>query len=118
MTRDSKAWWFFIGGSVLAALTTHFDLLHRAVPILPVWVDPMLELISMLTGVVSGVLRMSPLPISPEGRVEQASKRVDALGAAQEVVTGAAIKMNRAADATDRAAVAASDAKKAVDKVG
>ncbi len=117
MTRDSSLWWWFIGASVLTALTTHFDLLHAAIPILPTWVDPLLELCAMLAGTVSGIMRMSPLPISPEGRVDAAKKNAVQADAASVAVVDAAKAMATAAIVTDVAADKAKVAKDAVDKV-
>ncbi len=117
MTRDSGLWWWVMGGAVITALTTHFDLLHRAIPFLPLWVDPLLELSGILCAAGSGVMRMSPLPISQEGRQQAIKTKATLAGSAQRAVAQAAVEMDKAAVATDKAAVAAEGAQKAVDKV-
>lgn len=110
MTRDSKLWWVVIAGSVLTAMTGHFDLLHKAFPTMPVYVDAQIELVSMIIGIVSGVMRMSPLPISSEGRTEAIRLKAEQADTAHVAATNAAITADAAATATALAADAAAEA--------
>ena len=68
MTRDSRLWWVLILGAVLASLSTQTALLSGAFPWWGPPHDARLQLASLLVGVVSGVLRMSPLELSAKGR--------------------------------------------------
>lgn len=64
LTRDSIAWVFTAAGSLLAALLGHFDLLTKAFPGLSLIWQARIELFSFLISVVSGILMVSPLPLS------------------------------------------------------
>ncbi len=118
ITRDSHFWWFVMGGSLLIAVSSRFDLLD---PLLPVQhtqtIHAVIELLAYLAGVSAGVLRMSPLPISQEGRQQAIKTKAELAGSAQRAVAQAAVEMDKAAVATDKAAEAAEGAQKAVDKV-
>ena len=77
MTRDSRIWTLMIIAAVLANLSSSFGLLHEAFPWMTPAHDARIELASMLIGTLAGVLRMSPLPISPRGRARQIQKQND-----------------------------------------
>ncbi len=121
MTRDSRWWWVVIGGAIATALTGHFDLLHRAFPSLPASVDAQIELLAMITGVLSGVMRMSPLPISDRGRAHAIKKKVrsaEKAAVAAGVAAGAADTAAKAsAVAVDAAKIASTESTKAADTV-
>jgi hypothetical protein len=77
MTRDSAVWVVVIVSGLLTFLMGHFGLLVDAFPGLsPAW-EARIELAAGLLSVVAGVLRMSPLPISPDGRDRAIAKEVD-----------------------------------------
>lgn len=78
MTRDSKLWWLWIAVAVITAISSRMDLID---PLLPAQhtdkVHALIELLALIAGIVGGVMRMSPLPISPEGRVDAIRKDVE-----------------------------------------
>ncbi len=111
VTRDSHVWWFVIAAAVITGLPMHFDLLHKAIPVLPVWVDSLIELFAWGIGVAAGVMRMSPLPISPEGRANIVEKNAAKADTATVAATVAAVKAGEAVQATTEAAAAAEVAK-------
>lgn len=113
MTRDSKLWWLAIAGAVLTGITGHFSLLHDAFPGLPVWVDAQVEFWAYMIGILAGLMRMSPLPISPEGRTDMIRKSAVKADTASVAATVAAVKAGEAVQATaiaSDAAALASDA--------
>lgn len=68
-TRDSKAWWFLMGAAIITAISSRMDILD---PLLPAQhtdkAHALIELLSLIVGVASGVMKASPLPLSDEGR--------------------------------------------------
>lgn len=71
MKRDSRLWWLLITGGVATALTAHPDLLDRAFAGEP---SAIVETVAIVASVAGGVMRMSPLPISTEGRMRAIAK--------------------------------------------
>jgi hypothetical protein len=77
MTRDSAFWIVLMVSGVLTFLLGHFGLLQDAFPSLgPSW-EARIELAAGCLSVIAGVLRMSPLPISPDGREKAIARDVD-----------------------------------------
>ena len=78
MTRDSKLWWLWIAVAVITAVSSRMDLID---PLLPAAhtdkAHALIELLALIAGIVGGVMRMSPLPISPEGRTDAIRKDVE-----------------------------------------
>lgn len=71
MTRDSQLWWIVMGGAVLMSVSSRMDLIDRLIPsVHQNWVHALIELVALIVVAVAGVMRMSPLPISPAGRTE------------------------------------------------
>jgi len=68
MKRDSRLWWFVIAASVMTAVSTNLELVRRAFPGLTDSGEATIELVAMLVGIVAGLMRMSPLPLSDKGR--------------------------------------------------
>lgn len=68
-TRDSKAWWFLMGAAIITAISSRMDILD---PLLPAEhtdkAHALIELLSLIVGVASGVMKASPLPLSDQGR--------------------------------------------------
>lgn len=74
-SRDGAVWWVGIVGALLVFFSDQFGLLQAAFPgIDPVWAAR-IKFASALIGIVSGYLRMSPLPLSPTS--ELAGKGAD-----------------------------------------
>lgn len=75
MNRDSKFWWVMMLGAIVMAVSSRMDLID---PLLPPQhtdkVHALIELLSLITGIVSGKMSMSPLPISDEGRMKAIAK--------------------------------------------
>jgi len=66
VTRDSTSLLVAFVTAASIFLGSHFDLLHKAFPLITeVW-QARLELIAAIGGFVTGYLRMSPLPLSPD----------------------------------------------------
>ncbi len=69
ITRDSKLWWLVMASALVTAVSSRMELID---PLLPAahtdTVHAVIELLALVVGVVGGVMRMSPLPISPAGR--------------------------------------------------
>ena len=68
MTRDSRLWCVLIVAAVLTSLSTQTALLSGAFPWWGPPHDARLQLASFVVGVVSGLMRMSPLELSAKGR--------------------------------------------------
>jgi Na+-transporting methylmalonyl-CoA/oxaloacetate decarboxylase gamma subunit len=118
MTRDSHWWWVVMGGALIIGVSSRMDLLD---PLLPVQhtatVHAFIELLAYLVGIASGVMRMSPLPISPEGRADIVEKNAAKADTATVAATVAAVKAGEAVQATtaaaDAAQIASDESKKA-----
>lgn len=106
ITRDHWGWWVGIAASVLLALTGHFDLLHRAFPAMSSAWDARLELASMIAGIGAGVMRMSPLPISDQGKQQIQQQQLQSSEKAQVAAAVAEQASAHAAKAADAAAAA------------
>ena len=69
MTRDSHWWYVAMASAVIAAVASRMNLID---PLLPAQhtaaVHSVIELLALITGVVSGFMKASPLPISDQGR--------------------------------------------------
>jgi hypothetical protein len=116
MTRDSYVWWAVMAAAVITGLPAHFDLLHKAIPVMPSWVDGLIELLAWAIGVVAAKMSMSPLPISQEGRTEAIQRNAVNAGAANVAANVAAVTADQAATATAKAADAADIAKTIAEK--
>jgi uncharacterized membrane protein HdeD (DUF308 family) len=70
-TRDSQAWWWVIAGAVITAVAAQTSIID---PLLPAAhtekVHAWINLAAMIVGVVGGVMKASPLPISDAGRLK------------------------------------------------
>lgn len=68
MTRDSKFWWVGIVMAVLVSISSRWDLID---PLLPAQhtdkVHALIELISLIVGIVSGKMATSPLKGENDG---------------------------------------------------
>lgn len=73
--RDSPLWWWCIAASILTALSTRLELIHRAFPQMGDSMATWIELAAFVVGIVSGVMRASPLPISDRGRAAAITRR-------------------------------------------
>ena len=70
MTRDSKLWWFLMGGAVLTILSSRMDLIDRIIGHRD-WVHASIELAALVVFGAAGVMRASPIhAISDEGRAK------------------------------------------------
>ncbi len=112
MTRDSNGWLWIIAGSILTAVASRLDLID---PLVPVVYHPqahaLIELLAMVVGIVAGLARMSPLPISNEGRRASIREKSETLDRAASASLDAAVKVEKAVGANIAAAQAAEDAK-------
>lgn len=112
MTRDSNGWWWVMAGAVLTAVATRLDLLDALFPEnYHKQVHAVVELAALITGIFAGIARMSPLPISPEGRSELIQKKGEQMDDANIAAAVASIKAEKAVEATTEAAEAAEVAK-------
>lgn len=112
MTRDSNGWWWVMGGAIVAALLSDLSIVNDLVP--DAWeksVHAVIKLVSIVIAAGAGVARMSPLPISPEGRTEIMRDKGHKMGEAEVAATVAAVKAEEAVKATSQAADAAVAAK-------
>lgn len=75
--RDSKSWHWLMIIAVVTAISSRMDLID---PLLPAahtdTAHAVIELIALVTGVVSGFLTASPLDLSDHGRRRYARDRV------------------------------------------
>ncbi len=119
MTRDH---WLFKWPVVVAALVpfvlANFEMIHQMFPGMTERQDAWVRFGAMALLTAVAKMGMSPLPISPEGRTAAIKTNAALAGSAQRAVAQASVEMGKAAVATDKAADAAVEAKKAVDKVG
>jgi hypothetical protein len=108
ITRDSHVWWFVMGSAIITAVSSRLDLID---PLLPAAhtaaAHALIELMALITGVAAGVMRMSPLPISVEGRADAMRANVQHADAASNAAAVAAVTADVAAKATTVAAKAA-----------
>jgi hypothetical protein len=73
MTRDSRLWWLVIACSVVTAISSRMDLIEALLPAQHSdKAHALIELLALLAGIVAGVMKSSPLPISDEGRQQYA----------------------------------------------
>ncbi len=107
MTRDSVIWWFVMAGALLGFLMTNFELLHQAFPGMTEQHEAWIRLACSTVGVIAGVLRMSPLPISDSGRSQAIQKNAEQATVASVAATVAAVKADEAVKATSEASKAA-----------
>lgn len=67
MTRDSRLWWVGIAIAVVTAISSRMDLID---PLLPAEhtdkAHALIELVSLIIGIVSGKMASSPLPHSDD----------------------------------------------------
>jgi len=84
LTRDSQLLWFGMAVAVLAFTIGNWDLLQEAFPSMPPAVEKLVTFGAGLLGVVFGIMRASPLDITPEGaaayRKKNETDALDALG--------------------------------------
>lgn len=63
MTRDSRFWWLGMIGAIVLAVSSRMDLID---PLLPAQhtdkVHAIIEIVSLIVGIVSGKMATSPLP--------------------------------------------------------
>ena len=119
LTRDSKAWFWIMLGTILTALTTNMsqvdvlisekyhDEVHAAI-----------NLAALIVVAVAGKLSMSPLPLSSEGKMDFAQKKADKMDEASLAALDASIKSEEAVKVTSEAADAAEVAKDVSKKAG
>lgn len=65
MTRDNIVWTITLIAGIATGLSAHFDLF----PWIPPTAQHVVELVGFIAGLVGAKLAMSPLPLSPEGKV-------------------------------------------------
>jgi len=117
MTRDSNSWYWIIAASVLTALASKLDVIDPLFPVsMHAQMHAVIELGAMIVGIIAAGARMSPLPISPEGRVEAAQKRSERLDVASVIALDSAQKADKAVTATKEAADAATLASEVSEK--
>lgn len=77
MTRDSKLWWFVMASALITAISSRMDLID---PLLPTQhtdkAHALIELASLIVGIVGGMMKASPLPLSDDGRAKYFADRV------------------------------------------
>ncbi len=118
MTRDHWLWrWPFVAAGVLSFLVANFELLHQVFPGMTEQHEAWIRLAAMASVAFVAKMGMSPLGISTEGKIDAARKTANVAGSAQRAVVKAAVEMDKAAVATTKAADAAVEAKKEVEKV-
>lgn len=108
-----------MGGAIAAALLSDLSIVNDVLP--DTWEKPahaVIKIFSIVIAAGAGVARMSPLPISPEGRVEIMQKKEEKLDAATAAATVASVKADEAVKATSEAAEAANVAKDVSAKAG
>lgn len=111
MKRDSNGWWWIMGGAILTAVSSRTDVIDRLIPMTHRdWVHALIELLAIIAIAVSGVARMSPLDISPEGRRKAIRRDTGHLPKASIAAAVANVAASKAAsvtkDAADKAEVA------------
>jgi hypothetical protein len=75
MKRDSRWWWFVMGGAIVTAMSSRMDLLDRILPAQHTdMAHALIELAALIVGVAAGVMRASPLDLSDKGRRKYAAK--------------------------------------------
>ncbi len=121
-TRDSKAWWFVIAAAIVTAVSSRLDLIDPLIPESHTkQVHALIELAALIVGIVAGVMRMSPLPISESGRAEAIEKKVKSADTAAVAAAVAADASSQAAEAAsvavEAAKVASVESTKAADTV-
>jgi hypothetical protein len=119
MTRDSNGWWWVMGGAIVTALLSDLSVVNDIVP--DSWeksVHAVIKLLSIVVAAGAGVARMSPLPISPEGRMDAMQRKGEQMGVAAVAATVASVKADVAVKATSEAAEAANVAKDVSEKAG
>jgi hypothetical protein len=119
MTRDSNGWWWVMGGAIVTALVSDMTVVNDIVP--DSWeksVHAVIKLLSVVIAAGAGLARMSPLPISPEGRVDAMQRKGEQMGVAAVAATVASVKADVAVKATSDAAEAANIAKDVSEKAG
>lgn len=75
MTRDNKLWLVLMIGAVLSTLSAHFDLLEMCCALTDK-TKALIEIGSLITATVSGLMFKSPLDLSDEGRAKYFADRV------------------------------------------
>lgn len=79
MTRDNKIWIVLMVGAILSTLSAHFDLLELCCALTDK-TKALIEIGSLITATVSGVMFKSPLDISEQGRKKYLADRVKLTG--------------------------------------
>lgn len=72
-TRDGAVWTVTFASSILTFLLTQLSVLHKAFGLAPVWDDRM-TFLSALAAMLAGLLKMSPLALSPQNTMAGSSK--------------------------------------------
>lgn len=109
LTRDSHAWWLVMAGSIATAVASRLDLLDALIPEnYHKQAHAVIELVAMVTGIFAGVARMSPLPISDQGRASAIQKNVESA----ETAGIAAAVASKAAETAAKASTVAVEASK------
>lgn len=77
MKRDSNWWWLLMLGGVLGVFSAHFDLLEACCE-LGDRSKALIELASLITATLAGVMRASPINgVSFEYRSKKAAEKAD-----------------------------------------
>lgn len=112
MTRDSNGWWWLMGAAIVTALMSDTSIVNDLVPDhMEKAAHAIVKLLSILVATGAGLARMSPLPISPEGRQTAMAKKSERLEVASIVASVASEKATAAVQATTEAAAASEMAK-------
>lgn len=111
ITRDSRLWTVLLISAVVTAISSRLDLLDALIPEnYHRQAHAAIELSALIIGVVAGVLRMSPLPISPEGRVKAIRKTAVRAAGERGKADAAVIKAKEIAAEKTAESVAAGEA--------
>ena len=100
MTRDHNGWWWLMGGAIVTALVSDLSIINDIAP--DAWekaIHAVIKLLAIVVAAGAGLARMSPLPISNEGRDEAILKNA-------EHADKASVAASIAAEASDHAAKA------------
>lgn len=73
MTRDNKLWIVLMVGAILSTLSAHFDLLELCCDLTDK-TKALIEIGSLVTATISGLMFKSPLDLSDEGRAKFADR--------------------------------------------
>jgi len=109
MTRDSRLWWVLIVGSMLTAIATNTSMIDPLIPAASLdQAHAVINLLSLIVGIVAGKLATSPLDISEKGgQDEQRAQITDALNKLPVLLLAIALVASAACASTGKILVEA-----------